>query len=289
MRKKRLLTPAWAIFAIVVYSSVTTTVLKAETPDRPPNILWIVGENLDLDLGCYGRRTSARPTSTDWPTQGVRYTNVFSTSPVCAPSRSAFMTGMYQTSTDTHHMRSHRDDDFRLPAGRAAVDAPAAGRRLLHRQHQTHRRSRSRHGQTGSEFRQRRPHLPVGRLVRSSSTNQPFFAQINMPEAEYDIYDRKSAEKPRVKWVGEEWHPQIATPGQRHASAVLPRPRDRLVQEWARYLNSVSGMDVRSAGFSSNWKRNGWPTTRLSSSSPTTAGWKPAASTGAGTPVCTFP
>ena len=27
------------------------------------------------------------------------------------------MTGMYQTSTGTHPMRSHRDDDFRLPPG----------------------------------------------------------------------------------------------------------------------------------------------------------------------------
>jgi arylsulfatase A-like enzyme len=27
------------------------------------------------------------------------------------------MTGMYQTTTGTHHMRSHRDDDYRLPEG----------------------------------------------------------------------------------------------------------------------------------------------------------------------------
>ena len=34
--------------------------------------------------------------------------------------------------------------------------------------------------------------------------NEPFFAQINMPEAEYDIYDRESWKHPRVKWYGEE-------------------------------------------------------------------------------------
>ena len=34
--------------------------------------------------------------------------------------------------------------------------------------------------------------------------NQPFFAQVNTLEAEYDIYDRKSAEKDRVVWVGED-------------------------------------------------------------------------------------
>ncbi len=35
-------------------------------------------------------------------------------------------------------------------------------------------------------------------------SNQPFFAQIHMPEVEYNIDDRK--------WVGEDEHPKIATP-----------------------------------------------------------------------------
>ncbi len=65
-----------------------------------------------------------------------------------------------------------------------------------------------------------------------------------MPEAEYDIYDRKSAEKKRVLWVGEEWHPKIATP-----ENVTPPPyypdHPIVREEWARYLNSASGMDVR--------------------------------------------
>jgi arylsulfatase A-like enzyme len=75
-------------------------------------------------------------------------------------------------------------------------------------------------------------------------SNQPFFAQINTPEAEYDIYDRKSASKPRVEWVGEHEHPQVATPDN-----VTPPPyypdHEITRQEWARYLNSVSGMDRR--------------------------------------------
>ena len=75
-------------------------------------------------------------------------------------------------------------------------------------------------------------------------SRQPFFAQINLPEAEYDIYDRKSAEKARVPWVGEEWHPKVAT-----EKNVTPPPfyPDHPIarQEWARYLNSISGADVR--------------------------------------------
>ena len=76
------------------------------------------------------------------------------------------------------------------------------------------------------------------KLWSEIDTSKPFFAQFNMPEAEYDIYDRKSAEKKRVPWVGEEWHPQVAT-----AENVTPPPyypdHPIVRQEWARYLNSA--------------------------------------------------
>ena len=85
--------------------------------DKLPNILWIVGENLKLDLGCYGAMNVKTPNLDRLASQGEMYTKVFSTSPVCAPSRSAFFVGMYQTTTDTHNMRSHREDDYRLPEG----------------------------------------------------------------------------------------------------------------------------------------------------------------------------
>src|SRR5262245_35965968 len=84
---------------------------------RRPNILWIVAENIDLDLGCYGAKHVKTPNLDRLAREGVRFTRVFATAPVCAPSRSAFMTGMYATTTDTHNMRSHRNDKFRLPPG----------------------------------------------------------------------------------------------------------------------------------------------------------------------------
>ena len=33
--------------------------------------------------------------------------------------------------------------------------------------------------------------------------NQPFFAQMNTLECEYDIYDRNTWRQPRVEWKGE--------------------------------------------------------------------------------------
>jgi N-sulfoglucosamine sulfohydrolase len=225
---------------------VATTVVVAATaqqPPRRPNILWIVGENFDLDFGCYGAKNVSTPNIDSLASKGVRYTNVYSTSPVCAPSRSAFMTGMYATTTDTHHMRSHRDDDFRLPDGVRPVT-----QRLQDVGYQT---ANITHigdkvvgtGKLDLNFANE-GQLYQKRRWSELDTSRPFFAQFNMPEAEYDIYDRKSSEKERVVWVGEEWHPKVATP-----QNVTPPPyypdHPLVREEWARYLNSASGMDVR--------------------------------------------
>ena len=96
-------------------SSNTSISTKQEA--KLPNILWIVGENFKLDFGCYGAENVYTPHIDSLANHGMKFTRVFATSPVCAPSRSAFMTGMYQTTTDMHHMRSHRDDDYQLPQG----------------------------------------------------------------------------------------------------------------------------------------------------------------------------
>jgi arylsulfatase A-like enzyme len=217
--------------------------VSAQQPARRPNILWIVGENFDLDFGCYGAKNVSTPNVDRLAAEGVRFTHVYSTSPVCAPSRSAFMTGMYATTTDMHHMRSHRDDDFRLPSGVRPIT-----QRLQEAGYQT---ANVTHigdqvvgtGKLDLNFVNEGP-LYQTKLWSEIDTSRPFFAQFNMPEAEYDIYDRKSAEKKRVPWVGEQWHPKIATP-----ENVTPPPyypdHPIVRAEWARYLNSASGMDVR--------------------------------------------
>jgi N-sulfoglucosamine sulfohydrolase len=82
-----------------------------------PNILWLIAEDFGQHLGCYGTREVWTPNLDQLAAEGVRYTRFFTTAPVCSPSRSAFMTGMYQTSIGAHNHRSHRDDGFTLPAG----------------------------------------------------------------------------------------------------------------------------------------------------------------------------
>jgi arylsulfatase A-like enzyme len=153
------------------------------------------------------------------------------------------MTGMYQTTTDTHNMRSHRTDDYRLPEGVRPLT-----HRLQEAGYFTANISRIGDQEVGTgkldlNF------VNEGPIYQSDDwealkTRQPFFAQINMPEAEYDIYDRQTWKHPRVKWYGEDQHPRVATP-----ENVTPPPyypdHQIVREEWTRYLNSISGMDVR--------------------------------------------
>lgn len=82
-----------------------------------PNILWLIAEDFSPDLACYGTKEVSTPNLDRLAEQGVRYTRFFTTAPVCSASRSAFMTGMYQTTIGAHNHRSHRDDGYKLPAG----------------------------------------------------------------------------------------------------------------------------------------------------------------------------
>lgn len=70
-----------------------------------PNILWIIAEDLSPDLGCYGNTLVKTPEVDFMASSGVRFTNVFTTAPVCTPSRTALASGMYQTSINAHHQR----------------------------------------------------------------------------------------------------------------------------------------------------------------------------------------
>jgi len=71
-----------------------------------PNILWITCEDISPFLGCYGDTYARTPNLDKLAGEGIMYTQAFATAPVCAPSRSCLITGMYATSLGTQHLRS---------------------------------------------------------------------------------------------------------------------------------------------------------------------------------------
>lgn len=71
-----------------------------------PNILWITVEDMSPTLGCYGDSFARTPNIDALARESVLYTNAFAASPVCSPSRSTLITGMYNASMGTNQMRS---------------------------------------------------------------------------------------------------------------------------------------------------------------------------------------
>lgn len=79
---------------------------KNKAPEKKPNILWLVTEDISPYLACYGDSTASTPNLDRLAKEGIRFTNVFDVSGVCAPSRSALITGMYPTYLGTDNMRN---------------------------------------------------------------------------------------------------------------------------------------------------------------------------------------
>ncbi len=85
-------------------------------PKERPNIVWVITEDICPELGCYNYPLVQTPNLDAFAKRGARYTNAFATGPVCSASRSAMITGMYQTSIGAHNHRSHRTDGYKLPS-----------------------------------------------------------------------------------------------------------------------------------------------------------------------------
>lgn len=86
---------------------------KEMTSLEKPNILWIVAEDMSPTLGCYGDPDAHTPNIDALARESLLYTHAFAAYPVCAPSRSCLITGLYPTTTGTGQMRSAHP----LPAG----------------------------------------------------------------------------------------------------------------------------------------------------------------------------
>jgi len=72
----------------------------------PPNILWIVTEDISPALGCYNDDYAITPNLDQLASRGIRFENAYATAPICAPSRSCLITGLYATSLGTQHLRT---------------------------------------------------------------------------------------------------------------------------------------------------------------------------------------
>lgn len=73
-----------------------------------PNIVWIISEDASPHIGCYGETVIDTPNLDGMAEEGIRFTRAFVTCPVCSPSRSAMVSGLFQTTLGAHNHRSQR-------------------------------------------------------------------------------------------------------------------------------------------------------------------------------------
>jgi len=193
---------------------------------KRPNILWLIAEDLGPELGCYGTLQVWTPNLDQLAAEGVRYTRAYTTAPVCSASRSAFMTGMYQTTIGAHNHRSHRDDGYALPEGvRVLTDWMRAANyftaNLVNLPEPCGFKGT---GKTDWNFTYSGSPFDSANWA-DLKLHQPFFAQINFQETHRKFHGPKQADPDKV--------------------LIPPYYPDHPVtrKDWAEYLDDASELD----------------------------------------------
>lgn len=98
-------TQTWAAGAEGAASS------QAKGP-KLPNVVFIMADDLGYgEIGCYGQKWIKTPRIDELAKQGLRFTQFYSGSPVCAPSRCTLMTGKHTGHAAIRDNRKPRDKD----------------------------------------------------------------------------------------------------------------------------------------------------------------------------------
>ena len=191
-----------------------------------PNILWLIAEDFGPHLGCWGTKEVATPNLDALAASGVRYPRFFTTAPVCSPSRSAFMTGMYQTTIGAHNHRSHRDDGYKLPEGvRVLTDwLRDAGYFTANIRELPADFGFKGTGKTDWNFAYAAQPFDSDKWADLKS-HQPFYAQINFSETHRTFRAPQHADPAKVE--------------------IPPYYPDHAVtrEDWAKYLDSATELD----------------------------------------------
>jgi arylsulfatase A-like enzyme len=97
--------PRWLAPALTLGLAVLLlagTAVRAEAAPPKPNVLFLIADDLNCDLGCYGHPQVKSPNIDRLARQGVRFERAYCQYPLCGPSRAAFMCGLYPDQTLIH-------------------------------------------------------------------------------------------------------------------------------------------------------------------------------------------
>ncbi|RMG24350.1 MAG: N-acetylgalactosamine-6-sulfatase [Bacteroidetes bacterium] len=98
-------TPCYLIAALLAFLCAC----KPQAEEAPPNIIYILADDLGYgELGCYGQEKIETPHLDALAASGMRFTQHYAGSPVCAPSRCVLLTGRH-----TGHAYIRGNDEWR--------------------------------------------------------------------------------------------------------------------------------------------------------------------------------
>ncbi len=80
----------------LLYACTLLLVFNGFSQLKQPNIIFLLADDLGYgDIGCYGQQKIATPNIDQLAKEGLSCTQFYSASPVCAPARTSFMTGLH--------------------------------------------------------------------------------------------------------------------------------------------------------------------------------------------------
>ena len=83
--------------ALAATAAAPLALMSAQTPNPPPNIVFIMADDLGYaDLSCYGRPDFSTPNIDTLAADGMKFLQAYANSSVCSATRTALITGRYQ-------------------------------------------------------------------------------------------------------------------------------------------------------------------------------------------------
>jgi len=188
-------------------------------------VLWLIAENMGSDLDCYGERLAKTPNLDRLASEGVLYRRFYTSGAVCSPSRSAIITGMYQTTIGAHNHRSHRRDGYRLPEGVETLMEPFRRAGYFTANVTTAAPGVRGTGKTDFNFHVDKPF--DGTDWNQRAKGQPFYAQVNFNQTHIPFQKAKENPVDPHRVVLPPYYPDH------------PLFRD----QWAKYLDTIGELD----------------------------------------------